>query len=318
MPRTPRPSRPDLEVKLADSGTDTDPLSETTRIPLRGFLRQAAGQNPRLVCIEGGSVGAMVDIGPDEPVVIGREIDLPLSVAEVGVSRRHAKVFLEGEKVFIEDMGSKNGTYVNREPITKVELEDGDIVFIGAATLKFLAAGNVELSFLQHLHEVSALDPLTKVANRRAFEEFLQRELPLASMRGRDLVLFVVDVDHFKIVNDTHGHLAGDTVLRELASLMQNNLRGADFLCRYGGEEFAVVLPATTLAASLPTAERLRHAVEQNAFAHEDIRIDVTVSIGVAAWNEADVDSREDLIAKADSRLYIAKGDGRNRVVSEG
>jgi len=311
--------RSDDEQKLAEVGTDTDPLSETTRIPLRGFLRQAAaGQTkPRLVVIEGGSVGSMVDIG-DSPVIIGREIDVGMTVAEVGVSRRHAKVFIEGEAVFIEDMGSKNGTYVNREPIdsgSRQKLEDGDIIFIGAATIKFLAAGNVELSFLQHLHEVSALDPLTRVANRRSFEEYLKRELPLATMRDRDLVLLVVDVDHFKAVNDTHGHLAGDTVLKDLAGLMQQNLRGSDFLCRYGGEEFAIVLPATNLTASLPLAERLRFAVSQHDFVHEGTHIPVTISIGAAGWTEAGISNKDELIACADNRLYKAKEAGRNRVI---
>ncbi len=296
-----------------------DALSETTRLPLRGLLRQAAADQtrPRLVVIEGANVGSMVDIG-DSPVIIGREPAVGMTVAEVGVSRRHAKVFVTADGVYIEDMGSKNGTYLNREPVDKKKLADGDIIFIGAATIKFLAAGNLELSFLQHLHEAGALDSLTKVANRRSFEKYLTQELRLARTCESELVMLVVDVDHFKRVNDQFGHLAGDTVLRELASLMQQNLRGSDFLCRYGGEEFAIVLPATTLQAALPLAERLRVAISEHDFVHDGLHIAVTISIGAAGWGEDGVDNREELIACADNRLYKAKASGRNQVVAAG
>lgn len=298
---------------------DTDPLSETVQIPARGFLRDAVlGQSlPRLVVLEGDNVGTMVDIGGD-PIVVGREMDVGLTLAEVGVSRRHARVYRADDKVLIEDLGSKNGTFLNRERIASqqpIGLADGDIIFIGAATLKFLAEGNVEVSFLQHLKEVGARDPLTQVANRRSFDDFMERELRLANLRERDLVMLIVDVDRFKSVNDTHGHLAGDMVLKELAAIMQNNLRGTDFLCRFGGEEFAIVLPSTTLLAAVPLAERLRLAVQDHAFVYEKGRIPITVSIGAGSWLEAETADRDALIARADARLYSAKQNGRNQVV---
>ena len=293
-------------------GNTTDPLSETTRLALRKLRLPDGGAQPQLVIIEGANVGSLISIG-EVPITLGREPSNFVVLNTVGVSRRHAVVRREGEDITIEDLGSKNGTFVNREPVTKLILGDGDLIFIGAATLKFLSAENVERTYYDHLHEVSAQDALTGLPNRRYFDDFLAREVARYHPTDGGLALLVIDVDHFKRVNDTLGHLAGDRVLRELSQVMSRGLRRSDFLARYGGEEFALVLPGTPRNIAAVIASKLRTQVEQHEFRYQGESIAVTISVGVAMWT-MQMGSPEELIKLADTQLYRAKNAGRNQV----
>ena len=290
----------------------TDPLSETTRLALRQMNIPQGGAQPQLVIIEGTNVGTLIPVG-DVPVTIGREPSNFVVLNTVGVSRRHAVARVEDDKVTIEDLGSKNGTFVNREPIKKLVLTDGDLVFIGAATLKFLSAENVERTYYDHLHEVSAQDALTGLPNRRYFDDFLSREIARYHPADGGLSLLVVDVDHFKKINDKYGHLGGDHVLKGLAHVMGTGLRRSDFLARYGGEEFALVLPGTPRDHAAVIASKLRASVEEHEFRYDSQSIRVTISIGVAMWS-VQMTEPNDLIKIADEQLYCAKEAGRNRV----
>ncbi len=158
-------------------------------------------------------------------------------------------------------------------------------------------------------------DPLTQVLNRRALTVRLASELERARRYDSVLTLLMVDLDHFKKVNDTYGHLVGDEVLREVATLLQNEVRSVDVVARYGGEEFVAVLPETSLAGAMIFAERIREHVAATPFASSLVEpLRLTASIGVSSYPSATISTVDDLFARADEALYRAKADGRNRV----
>ena len=166
--------------------------------------------------------------------------------------------------------------------------------------------------------EMAITDALTGLFNRRYMESHLAGLLEQASARGKPLAVLVIDIDYFKSINDTHGHDAGDDVLREFALRIKRSIRGIDLACRYGGEEFVVVMPETDMAVAAMVAERLRRRIAAEPFAiHEGARsIPVTISIGIAALRGAD-DNAAGVLKRADQALYRAKRDGRNRVVPD-
>ncbi len=167
---------------------------------------------------------------------------------------------------------------------------------------------------VQSLNELATHDGLTGLYNHREFYKLLEDELVRAQRFNRPASLLMLDIDHFKRVNDTHGHLAGDAVLKELSELLDREARTIDRVCRYGGEEITVILPESDLEAAANMAERMRAAVEAQAFdANADAPLRITVSIGVASF-PAHADSAQALVAAADAALYAVKQDGRNRI----
>jgi diguanylate cyclase (GGDEF)-like protein len=188
-------------------------------------------------------------------------------------------------------------------------------VKIGSAVFKYIEGGNIEAMYHEEIHRLAITDGLTGVANKRAFVEFLERELARAKRHQRPLSLVMLDIDHFKKFNDDYGHLAGDHVLRNVASALREHTGPDELLARYGGEEFAIVLPESDIASAAARCERLRKAVESLVMQWEDHSIGATISLGVsAAEKDDDVAS---LLARADARLYEAKRRGRNRTVTE-
>ena len=204
-----------------------------------------------------------------------------------------------------------------QEPALKSEdVEFADTV-IRAAVAAIRRAQALESTRADNarLHELATTDPLTQLLNRRALLERLHHEMDRARRYGTVVTLLLLDIDHFKKVNDTYGHLVGDDILREVAALLQHAARAVDVVARYGGEEFVVVLPETGSEGAVAFADRVRERVAQHAFGgerHPDLRI--TVSIGVAPFPGPRIESAEELFARADEALYRAKTDGRNRV----
>lgn len=164
--------------------------------------------------------------------------------------------------------------------------------------------------------ELAVTDGLTGLHNRRYLDTHLQTLVERARNRGRELSLLITDIDRFKLVNDTYGHDAGDDVLREFANRLRQNVRGMDLACRYGGEEFVIVMPDTSATMAAEVAERLRESVEESGFKTGDIVLDVTTSVGVATLNRDSDDDMKALLKQADTALYGAKNNGRNRVVA--
>jgi diguanylate cyclase (GGDEF)-like protein len=250
-------------------------------------------------------------------LVIGRSKQAAIRLDDEGISRRHAKLVCEGSTVLIEDLESTNGTFVNGHEVTAQQaLTDGDKITLGSVTiLKFTYSDDLDEKFQRRMFEAALRDGLTAAYNNRYFAERLDKELAFAQRHKAALSLIMLDVDHFKSVNDTFGHPAGDAVLISLAKLALDTLRKEDVFARYGGEEFAVICRGVDVKSATIVAERLRELVEARRFAHEGREVRVTVSVGVAGYPETPVDTPAALIAAADDALYEAKLGGRNRVV---
>jgi two-component system, cell cycle response regulator len=248
--------------------------------------------------------------------LVGRESDVDLVIPRSSVSRNHSRLTIDDDtEWWVQDLGSTNGTFVNEERVVSRRLADGDQVRFGDVIYKFLSGSNIESAYHEEIYRMTILDGLTGVHNKRYFLEFLERELAGAVRHGHPLTLVMFDVDHFKQVNDTRGHLAGDEVLKDLAARIKPRIRREDLFARYGGEEFACVLPSTALAGGVVFAEHLRTLVAERPTVFENTPISFTISLGVATvHNEGKIDA-EALIKRADENLYAAKRDGRNRVV---
>jgi diguanylate cyclase (GGDEF)-like protein len=247
-------------------------------------------------------------------VVLGRGADCDVQVDRDSVSRRHARVFRDGEAWMIEDLGSTNGSYVNDVPVQRSVLRDADFLKIGAAIFKFLSGTGVEASYHEEIYRMTIVDGLTGAHNKRYFLEFLERETARCARYKRPLSLLMFDIDHFKTINDTHGHLTGDYVLKEMARRLLARIRREELMARYGGEEFAAVLPETDHAGAMNFGEQLRALVADEPFEYEGDTFKVTISVGVATTEGQDIDTAA-FIKMADDNLYRAKREGRNRVV---
>ncbi len=249
-------------------------------------------------------------------VNIGRVQECDIVVDMDSVSRRHASLKREGERIIISDLQSTNGTYVNNHLVDAQDLRDGDQIKIGNAIFKFLSGGNVEQNYHEAIYRMTIIDGLTEAYNKRYLFDFLDREMARCVRYKRPLSLVMYDLDHFKNVNDTHGHLAGDMVLREITKRLSSRIRREELLARYGGEEFVVVLPETGHQGAMAFAEQLRHLVEAQAVEFEGEIINITISVGVATLQGRKVEP-ETFIMMVDQNLYKAKGGGRNCVVGE-
>lgn len=244
----------------------------------------------------------------------GSDMDIRISTDEY-VSRHHADVVVRKNTLQLVDGGSTNGSYVNAERVRKVNLKDGDRILVGTTTLKLLYADDIEKAYLDEMYRLATRDGLTDVFNKRYLLEQLEIRLSEARRLRRHLGVYLMDLDFFKRVNDDYGHVAGDRVLQDLASLLSSLMRREDILARFGGEEFSILSPGMEPERGTAVAERIRKSVEEHLFVFDRKRVPVTVSVG--AWITiplADTTS-EELLKKSDEALYRAKHEGRNRCV---
>jgi diguanylate cyclase (GGDEF)-like protein len=248
-------------------------------------------------------------------MTIGRGTDNTIVLESDSVSRKHARCEQRDGTWWVTDLRSTNGTYVNDEQVAEHRLRRADHIKIGDTIFKYLAGSDVEAAYHEEIYRMTIVDGLTQAHNKRYLVEQIDKELSRARRYARPLALIMFDLDHFKRVNDTYGHLAGDYVLREVASLVRGRIRRDEVFARYGGEEFAVLLPETDLTGAMRLAEEARGLIAQHAFTFEHERIPVTVSLGVAELAEA-MREPEEFIDAADRKLFEAKRAGRNRVAS--
>ena len=266
-----------------------------------------------IVQIYGGEIGKRVAFDTDE-ITIGRDDDNTIVVELSTVSRHHARLLQMARTYHVEDLDSTNGSFINGDRVTSLrELRSGDLLKVGGAVFKFIEGGNIEALYHEEIYRLTIIDGLTQIPNKRHLMDFLDRELARSRRHQRPLHLAMLDVDHFKKVNDEMGHVAGDTVLRGIAQILQSEVRRDELAARFGGEEFTIVLPETDLAGAIAFCERVRETVASHTFRDNDREINVTVSMGLAGV-EPEFDS-DQFIAAADRRLYSAKASGRNCVV---
>ena len=268
-----------------------------------------------LVVLAGASVGEMYKIEGDK-TVIGRGQRAQIRLLDDGISREHAQLVILNDRVVLQDLGSTNGTYCNGLKVeANKELVDGDKILVGSTTiLKFTYHDNLDEIFQKQMYESALRDGLTKAFNKKYFTDRLESEFTFAIRHVAPLTLVLFDIDHFKKVNDTHGHQAGDHVLSEISALLTGALRAEDVFARYGGEEFAVICRGSDVTQGQIVAERMRKAVEVNKFVFEGTHIPVTISVGVAGLPDANVKDAAELVSLADQSLYKSKHAGRNRV----
>ena len=294
---------------------DEEESTAVTEVVGDGAKDSPGARQAYLLVMAGSNLGEMIKLD-GQPMIIGRSKTAGLRLLDDGVSRSHARVARAGNDWVVSDLGSRNGCFVNGERVERRVLEEGDRIQLGRhAILKLILADHLDEAFQQHLYDSSLRDGLTLAFNRRYFIDRLDGELRFARRHGEPLSVLLLDLDHFKQVNDQHGHLAGDHVLRSFADVMRKSVRNEDVFARYGGEEFAIISRATPRAKAAILGERLRKATAGMVAELEKTRITVTTSVGIASLPECDTERAVDLIAAADRALYAAKHRGRNMVV---
>jgi two-component system, cell cycle response regulator len=292
----------------------TDDVTGETLVESSDAVRVAASCRAALTILLGPSVGELFRLqGGTE--IIGRGPDASIRLLDESVSRHHARLGLLGDKMELQDLDSRNGTFVNGARVKRQLLGHDDKIQFGALTvLRFTEyRGALDEQFQEEMYNSALRDPLTGVYNRRYFGDRLSNEFRFATRHRAALSLMILDIDHFKRINDLHGHLVGDRVLRELAQRVQATIRQEDILARYGGEEFTIICRNIDETRAMALAERIRFAAATMEIAGAPA-LPITVSIGVAALPRPEVTEPDALLAAADRALYQAKSAGRNRV----
>ena len=281
---------------------------------------EAAGPKVAVLTVQtGAEAGRVLPLERDKANMLGREeSECTITFDDARLSRVHARVVAVNGEWMLTDQGSTNGTFVNDARVDKhAQLADGDRVVLGGSVrLRFALVTDEERQALMRVYEAAMRDGLTGVLNRKALDQRLQGEIAFAVRHSAPLSVVMLDVDHFKSVNDSHGHPAGDAVLREIAERLGRALRIEDVLGRYGGEEFLIVARDITLDRAAQLAERLRAIVNGSPVVFEGTSIAVSASFGVASLACCATADAATLLATADARLYAAKHAGRNRVVA--
>jgi diguanylate cyclase (GGDEF)-like protein len=296
-----------------------DPPTIRTQVAVPALVAPPTEGRASLTVLAGLNAGQVFTLDRDETIV-GRGRDVAVRIDDTGISRKHARIRrTEGRYVF-EDLGSTNGVFVNGRRVERIDLANGDRVQVGPSlVLRFALIAADEEALARRLYESSTRDGLTQLYNRKYASERLSAEVAYAARHGTLLAVIMLDIDHFKSVNDSFGHQAGDGVLRVVAAQTQKTIRAEDVLARYGGEEFLVLVRGIEHKNVVILADRMRLAVERLSIPWESRTLKITISLGVASAAECGpLPTPDALVALADSRLYRAKAGGRNRVVSAG
>ncbi|MGC2236147.1 MAG: GGDEF domain-containing protein [Pyrinomonadaceae bacterium] len=278
---------------------------------------------PALVFLTGDLLAVPIPLEREE-VTLGRALEADVRVNDSKISRKHASVttVFDAEKntteYILTDLESRNGTFLNGQRIAQETLQNGDKITIGEHIMRFDLLDEIDREYQRQIRRLLSHDDLTGLLSSRSFFSELRRESARATAEERPFCVLMMDVDHFKIVNDTYGHLTGSKTLEEIGLCITQNLRSGDVASRFGGEEFAAFLLDATVSQAIVAAERIRSAIETHPFSiirqgkasqiHH-----ITISIGIASF-PADSSDPIELVEMADSALYRAKREGRNRV----
>lgn len=291
--------------------------SEQTEYTLGPKPAAADGEGekrPCLVMIRGDYIGQVYELDKDV-TMIGRSDDVDLVVSDTSISRKHAMIVRRADGFFISDLGSTNGSFVNKDMVEEpLPLDEGDKVTVGTVVFKFTYQDKDDTEYHLMLRNMAIKDGLTRIYNKRYFMEVLDKECEYNRRHQVGLCLILFDIDHFKQINDTWGHPAGDYILKNLSQLIETEARGYDVFARYGGEEFVFLLRGAPLEAAVNLGERVRQEIDAHVFTYDEVDLKVTVSLGIAYWDGQSPMTDEELIEAADRRLYEAKENGRNLV----
>jgi diguanylate cyclase (GGDEF)-like protein len=256
----------------------------------------------------------------DRPIItLGRDAKCDIVLDDPNVSRLHARLERVDGGYVLVDLESTNGTFVDEQPIARRRLNGGEALKFGSFIFKFLAADCLEAQYHETVYAAMTRDGLTKAFNKNYLIDSLNQELARRRRSDRPLAIVMLDIDRFKSINDGHGHLVGDEVLKEFASRLQQVSRAGDLFCRYGGEEFVMVLGETDLIDAIGIAERCRREIQARPFSTADGPLEVTTSLGVSEASLVGAEATPAMLLKlADEELYRAKRSGRNRVCAPG
>lgn len=323
-------NRSDFRDRFARGDSDTDDIdfsslhesgtTQTFETAVRERVESlaAAGSEADIILIahpDNQRLGTRFRLSPGTTLEVGRSGSVGISLPEVmSLSRKHARLRYSGPVVTLEDLGSTNGTYINGKPVHgRAVLRSGDRFQTAAVHFKFLHEQDVESAYHLAIYELVTRDGLTEIFNKRKYEEEVQREFARAVRHERPLSLIIFDLDEFKLINDTYGHLCGDFVLKQVATVARELLRPEQTLARVGGDEFVILAPETTLEGARTLAQKLRTQVEELDHRYGDVKISITCSFGVADLTH-DMTGPQDLYRAADRALLASKRSGRNRV----
>ena len=315
----PRSSRRPSVLEGADEWADEESSTRDTdaAIPLPPVTPRQQQTRAALTVVSGPSTGRVFSV--EGETILGRGREAHVRLDDTGASRAHARIVPTEAGVYVlEDLGSLNGTFVDGKRVSRLELRSGERINIGPNIVVTFAILDAQAEKLAHqLYESSVRDPLTRAYNRRYLVERLASEIAYAQRHATPLGLILFDLDHFKKVNDTYGHLAGDDVLRDVSALCQRLIRAEDVFARFGGEEFVVLVRGIEHDNVGRFAERIRAAVERLEVAADPHVVRVTISAGYASLREVigrGADTAADgMLRLADTRLYRSKEEGRNR-----
>ncbi len=301
---------------MAEKNSDKTAMIGVDQETLNREIQKAKDSPDCFVIVRGNPMGHRFFIEKEESI-IGRDPSADISIPDQLISRKHAKVLRKDGKVTIEDLSSSNGTVINGNKIeagTPIALTKEDMIKLGNIVLKFLPAGHIEIVYYGNFDQKANSDAMTQCFNKGYFLQAIDAEVKRAKALGNPLSLMFFDLDHFKKVNDTHGHDAGDFVLIEFAKLVRESglYKQKDIFARYGGEEFCLLMPGATKEDTAKIAEAIRAKVHTHDFNFKGTRIPVTTSLGVSELKD-EMGSAE-FIKAADQALYTSKQSGRNRV----
>lgn len=296
----------------------SEDLDNTTAIkPVDQSEEKRARRQAVILVMTGPTTGQTIYLETKDLWTLGRGTNCDLILQETSVSRNHCEIRFRDQHWHVQDLGSSNGTWINGERIDSRPLQSGDKIQLGSQMIvKFVLQDELEAQFQRELYESATKDALTSLFSKRYFLDQLDVEFNFHKRTGKPLSMIMCDIDFFKKINDSLGHLAGDAVLRDLGRTLFNILRKGDLAGRYGGEEIIFFLRETPLPGAVTFAERIRKIIENHLFIYEGKKIAVTVSMGVATSVSGNFNSVPELIKTADDFLYKAKQSGRNRVVS--
>jgi two-component system, cell cycle response regulator len=279
---------------------------------------------PALIFLTGDLLAVPIPLEREE-VILGRALEADVRVNDTKISRKHARInAIKDEKdnttsYVLTDLSSRNGTLLNGQKVRQETLQNGDKITIGEHILRFEFLDEIDREYHRQIHRLLSHDDLTGLLSSRSFFSELRRESARATQENRPFCVLMMDVDFFKNVNDTYGHLTGSKTLEEIGYCITQNLRSGDVAARFGGEEFAAFLLHAEIGQGLVAAERIRSEIEKQEFSvirqgkPSEAKHHVTISIGVASFPDDSCDVIE-LIEMADSALYRAKREGRNRI----